>query len=70
MEYKKSPAQLFVVRAYCDCGTEFLRTGMALMSNPALYELDCPACGIRYNFPKSYPTTEVEEIDPTKEVLD
>lgn len=70
MEYKKLPAQLYVVRAYCDCGTELVRTGMAFMSNPAMYEHECPACGIRYNFPKNYPTTEVETFDPTKEVLD
>lgn len=70
MEYKKTPAQLFVLRAYCDCGQELRYTGMCYMSNPALYEHECPKCNIRYNFSKCFPTTEVEEIDTSKEVLD
>ena len=42
MEYKKTPAQLFVLRAYCDCGQELKYTGMCYMSNPAMYEHECP----------------------------
>ena len=70
MEYKKTPAQLLVVRAHCDCGKELRYTGMCFMSNPAMYEHECPVCGIRYNLHRCYPTTEVEEIDTSKEVLD
>lgn len=70
MEYKKMPAQLYVVRAYCDCGKELKYTGTGFMSNPALYEHECSACGIRYILHRCYPATEVEEIDTSKEVLD
>ena len=70
MEYKKTPAQLFVLRAYCDCGQELKYTGMCFMSNPAMYEHECPACGICYNLHRCYPTTEVEEIDTSEAVLD
>lgn len=70
MEYKKTPAQLFVLRAYCDCGQELKYTGMYYKSEPVMYEHKCPKCNIRYNFSKCFPTTEVEEIDTHKEVLD
>lgn len=70
MEYKKMPAQLYVVRAYCDCGKELKYAGIGFMSNPAMYEHECSACGIRYILHRCYPATEVEEIDTSKEVLD
>ena len=70
MNYKKLPAHMFVVRVYCDCGEELKRTGICHLTYPATYEHECPKCNILYNLPKDYPTTEIEEIDPMKEVLD
>ena len=70
MNYQRKPAQLSIVRVYCDCGEELKTTGYTLLSNPPMYEHECPKCGIRYNLPSAYPKTEVEEIDISKEVLD
>jgi hypothetical protein len=63
MKYKKTPARLSVVRAYCDCGEELRKTGFVFPGDPPMYEHECPSCWNRYNLPKSYPITEIETFD-------
>lgn len=55
---KKIKVVPFEVHQYCECGGEFIPTGLVLTSYPPQYPHACNKCDKRETFKKSYPTIE------------
>lgn len=51
----------YKVRATCECGGEFLPTGIVLMTNPCQYPHKCNSCGKEETFLVQYPKIEYKE---------
>lgn len=47
--------------ASCECGGEFIPTGMVYTCNPPLYPHVCNKCGSSENFKHSYPYIDYQE---------
>ena len=63
MKEVKKEVKTYIVHAMCDCGGEYLPTGMALTSHPVQYPHVCDKCGDKQLFSdEMYPRTEYEEV--------
>lgn len=55
---KKIKVVPFEIHQYCECGGEFIPTGLVYTSYPQKYPHECNKCKKREIFEKSYPTIE------------
>lgn len=58
---RRVPAQAYVVRLYCDCGTEMEPTGQVLTTDPPQYPHHCSSCNRRTVQGKPFPYVDYEE---------
>ena len=63
MKEMKNKAETSIVHAMCECGGEFKRNGMVLMTYPEQYSHDCDRCGKREVVYEQSPKIEYVEAE-------
>ena len=56
MKTEAIPTEPHHVKKFCDCGGEYIATGMVLTSYPAQYPHECDKCGGKVTLDFPYPT--------------
>lgn len=61
MNVKRIPAEAFIEKAFCECGTELKATGEMLAMHPPHYVHWCEKCRSSQHFAVAYPRVVHEE---------
>lgn len=64
----EEPAQAFIQRAICKCGSEMQAIGPWLLTSPPKMPHKCPACGNTVNLGAHYPTVAHRPALTQKEI--
>jgi len=68
MKEKRTEVRSYEVRAYCDCGGEFVRTNRQKLMSPPLNVYVCDKCGSEASSPKSYPQIQYEPVSKKEQL--
>lgn len=61
MKLLKFPVRTHIIKAVCDCGTEFQYTGFSTASNPPIHGHVCTNCGRNEGLKSIYPQYVYEQ---------
>jgi hypothetical protein len=67
---KQFRVETYKVRAFCECGGEFIATGLVQTCNPPNYQHQCQKCRRTSYSEKRFPSIEYREIDIHARVMD